>query len=52
MFIFLQLYPFGLACNDRLLPPSDAASSPLILLSDDFIFFKKRTRKIYVRMHV
>ena len=52
MHFILQLYPFGLAYNDRLLPPSDASSSPLILLSDDFIFFKKRTRKIYVRINV
>ena len=43
-----QLYPFGLDYNDRLMPQSDTVTSTVILLSDDFIFFNKRIKKIYV----
>ena len=52
LFTFFKLYPFGLAYNDTLLPTSDDGHSSLIHLSEDFVFYNKKSRIVYVSMYV
>ena len=51
LFLF-KLYPFGLAYNDTSLPSSDDGHSSLIRLSEDFVFYNKKSRIVYVSMYV
>ena len=44
----LQFYPFGAAENDSIIGPTLDGFSPAITLAEDFIFFGKTYRKLYV----
>ena len=52
LFFLFKLYPFGLAYNDTSLPSSDDGHSSLIRLSEDFVFYNKKSRIVYVSMCV
>ena len=46
--LHFQLYPFGFGVNDNTVGPTDDGSSPLITLTEDFVYFNQSSRRLFV----